>query len=144
MALKSKRMQSILELAQHDEQAAIEALGLSSRNVEDNVRQLQELEQYRAEYRTQMLTDGESGFSATKMQQYQQFLFKLDEIIVQQKEQIVISEQIKEQKRGEWLERRTHSNALDKVTQRYQEQERQEEQRREQKDNDEMAQQRRR
>jgi len=143
MTRKSKRMQSILELALHDEKAAIEALGESSRKVEANIRQLEELERYREEYREQMLRQGESGFSGAKMQQFQRFLYKLDEVIGQQKGQIVASERVREQKRQAWLERRTRSNALDKVKQRYQESEAQEDQRREQKENDEMAQQRR-
>ena len=143
MAPKSKRMQTILKLAQHEEKAAIEALGESSRNVEANIRQLEELKRYRAEYREQLLQQGESGFSAAKMQQFQQFLYKLDEVIVQQKEQIVVSEQVREQRREAWLDRRTRTNALDKVTQRYQVSEAQEEQRRDQKESDEMAQRRR-
>jgi len=136
-------MQSILDLAKHDEQAAIEAFGESSRSVEDNVRQLGELERYREEYRQQMLEQGESGFSAAKMQQYQRFLLKLDEVIVHQSEQVVVSEQRCEQRREEWLQRRTRTNALDKVTERYQESEAQDERRKDQKENDEMAQQRR-
>lgn len=143
MARKSKRMQSILRLAQHEEQTAIEALGESSRNVEANIRQLEELKRYRAEYREQLLQEGESGFSAAKMRQFQQFLYKLDEVIVQQKEQIVVSEQIREQRREMWLDKRTRTNALDKVTQRYRASEAQEDQRRDQKESDEIAQQRR-
>lgn len=143
MARKSKRMQSILKLAQHEEQAAIEALGESSRNVEANINQLEELKRYRTEYREQLLAQGESGFSAAKMQQFQKFLYKLDEVIEQQKGQIVVSEQVREQRREMWLERRTRTNALDKVTQRYQASEAQEEQRRDQKESDELAQQRR-
>ena len=143
MFRKSKRMQSILELAQHDEQAAIEALGESNRVVEANIKQLKELERYRDEYRQQMLQEGGEGFSAAKLQQFQQFLHKLDEVIVQQSEQIVVSEQVREQKRDEWLESRTRTNSLDKVTQRYRETEAEEEQRKEQKESDEQAQQRR-
>ncbi|HEA26128.1 MAG TPA: flagellar export protein FliJ [Ectothiorhodospiraceae bacterium] len=143
MARKSKRMQSILKLAQHEEKSAIEALGESSRNVEANIKQLEELRRYRAEYREQLLQQGENGFSAAKMQQFQQFLHKLDEVIEQQKGQIVVSEKVKEQRREMWLEKRTRTNALDKVTQRYQASEAQEEQRRDQKESDEMAQQRR-
>ena len=143
MPRKSKRMQSIAELARHDEQSAIEALGESSRTLDANIRQLEELKRYRVEYREQMQQQGESGLSAAKMQQFQQFLLKLDEIVASQKEQIVVSEQINEQRRQEWLESRTRTQALDKVTQRYQELEDQEDQRREQKESDDMAQQRR-
>jgi flagellar FliJ protein len=135
-------MQSLLELARHDEQAALEALGESSRTVDANIHQLEELQRYQAEYRQQMLEQGESGFSGARMQQYQQFLYKLDEVITHQREQIVFSEQLQEQRREEWLQRRTRSNALDKVTLRYQESEAQEDQRKEQKESDEMAQQR--
>ncbi|MCW8826402.1 MAG: flagellar export protein FliJ [Gammaproteobacteria bacterium] len=143
MPRKSKRMQSILELAKHDEQAAIEALGESNRIVEAHIKQLEELKLYRDEYRQQMLQEGEAGFSAGKLQQFHQFLLKLDEIIVQQGQQIVVSEQIREQKRVAWLESRTRTNSLDKVAQRYRETENEEDQRRDQKESDEVAQQRR-
>ncbi len=143
MDRKSKRMQSILKLAQHDEQTAIEALGESSRNVESNISQMAALKRYRAEYREQRLQQGKNGFSAAKLQQFQQFLYKLDEIITQQQAQVVTSEQIKAQRLETWLGRRTRTHALDKVTQRYQASEMQKELRQEQKDSDEMAQRRR-
>lgn len=143
MPRKSKRMESIRDLAQHDEQAAIEKYGESSRAVEANIRQLEDLESYRAEYREMLIKQGEVGFSAAKMQQYHHFLLKLDEVIEHQQQQIVLSKKVCEQRRDEWLQSRTRTNALDKVTQRYQESEAEDERRREQKDSDEIAQQRR-
>ncbi|MDH3355295.1 MAG: flagellar export protein FliJ [Chromatiales bacterium] len=135
-------MKSILELAQHDEKAAMELLGESSRNLAANIKQLEDLKEYRDEYRQQMLQQGEGGFSGAKMQQFQRFLLKLDEVIVHQKEQIVVSEQVREQTQEAWLQTRTRTHALDTVTQRYLDSEAQEQQRKEQKENDEMAQQR--
>lgn len=137
---RSKRLQPVQRLTQAREKDAARALGNSRQQLQQLQQQLAELERYREEYRKHYQQSGNAGFSAQKLQQLQLFLANIDQAIAQQQQAIANAEKLCEQQKASWFRARGKTQALDKVVERYQEDERQQQNRREQKENDEYAQ----
>jgi flagellar protein FliJ len=140
MAKKSQRMAVVHGIAEREVDQAVEALGESTRKVTLQESQLTELEQYRQEYRDQIVAQGGQGFSAGKLSQLQQFLIKLDEAITHQHQVVAQVKKQCEQVRLQWLSARRQSQALGTVVERYKNEEQEQLARKEQKEMDEMAQ----
>ena len=136
---RSKRLQPVQRISEAKEKDAARVLGESQQQLQQLQQQLAELERYREEYRNHYQHSGRAGFSAQRLQQLQQFLANIDQAITQQQRAITRAESLCEEKRRLWFQARGRSQALDKVAERYRDDERQQENRREQKENDEFA-----
>ena len=136
---RSKRLQPVQRITEAKEQDAARALGEAQQQLEQLRQQLKELENYRQEYRNHFQHSGRGGFSAQQLVQQQQFLTHLDKAIEQQHHSISQAETACEERRQLWFQARGRTQALDKVAERYRDDERQEQDRREQKENDEFA-----
>ncbi len=136
---RSKRLQPVQRVTEAREKDAAQALGDAQQQLQHLRQQLKELEHYREEYRNQYLQSGSTGFSAQKLQQMQGFLASLDKAIQQQHQNITQAELLCEQKKQLWHQARGRTQALEKVAERYLDEERQQQNRREQKENDEFA-----
>lgn len=136
---RSKRLQPVQRITEAKEQDAARALGDAQQQLEQLKEQLKELENYREEYRNHFQHSGRSGFSAQQLVQQQQFLTHIDKAIKQQHQSIIQAEAACEERRQLWFQARGRTQALDKVAERYRDDERQEQNRREQKENDEFA-----
>ncbi len=137
---RSKRLQPVQRITEAREKDAARLLGECQQQLQQLQQQLQELEHYREEYRNHYQHSGRSGFSAQKLIQMQQFLANIDQAMVQQHQAIHQAEILCEEKKQLWFQARGKTQALDRVAERYQDDERQQENRREQKENDEFAQ----
>lgn len=137
---RSERLQPVQRITEAREKEKVRALGESQQQLQQLKVQLRELEQYRGDYQRQFEQAGKAGFSAQKMIQLQQFLSNIDQAITQQKQSIVNAEAMCEEKRQSWFNARNRTQALDKVAERYRQDEQQQQNRREQKENDEFAQ----
>lgn len=140
MVKKSKRMGTVHGLAEREMDQAVEAFGESTRLLSAQQAQLSDLESYREEYRAQLQQQGESGFSAAKLNQLQAFLAKLNEAIAQQQRVVQQLRKQREQRRQQWLGTRSRAQALGKVVERYRSDEDEQDARKEQKEMDEMSQ----
>jgi len=76
----------------------------------------------------------------TRLREFRAFLGRLGEAIRQQETLIERYRSQHEKNRQQWIETRSHSQAIDKVVDRYREQERQQQERREQREQDERSQ----
>lgn len=134
---KSKRMKPVVRIAETHEQDAAREMGKCRENLDFQIKRLEELESYRGEYSNRLV--GTSGLDALKLQEFQLFMSKLDEAIRQQK--IIVEEAGKQcdVSRGNWIDKRTRTQALNKVVERYQAEETREQLRREQREQDEHA-----
>lgn len=137
---RSKRMQPVQNVAQGREQEAMHKLGQSQQYLDAQLARLEELRDYREQYSRDFAASGETGLDATRLRDYRAFLGRLGEAIRQQEALITRYQSQHEQTRQLWLESRTHSQAIDKVVDRYREQERQQQERREQLEQDERSQ----
>ena len=136
---RSKRLQPVQRITEKREQDAARALGEAQQHLEQLKWQLKELESYREEYRNHYQHSGRNGFSAQQLVQQQQFLAHIDKAIEQQQHAIHQAEAACEERRQRWFQARGRTQALDKVAERYRDDERQAQNRREQKENDEFA-----
>jgi flagellar FliJ protein len=130
-------MKPVVRIAETHEQDAARKLGKSRENLDFQIKRLEELEMYRREYNNRLMDT--KRLDAVKLQEFQAFISKLDEAIRQQKQIVEEAGKHCDVSRGEWIDKRTRTQALNKVVERYQTAEAKEVQRREQKELDEHA-----
>lgn len=138
---KSQRMKPVLRIAEMREQTAAKDLATSQRYLQEQQARLAELQQYQADYTKDFHTQGSVGISAARFQELQRFLASLSQAIEQQQQLIAHVTQVCEQKKRIWQQAYGKSQSLDKVVQRYFEQEQYTQDKRDQKETDEVAQQ---
>lgn len=137
---RSKRMQPIVRVAEMREQAAAKDLGNAQRYLQEQESRLAELQGYQAEYARNFHTLGSQGISAMRFQELQRFMASLNQAIEQQQQMVQNAARACAQKKQLWQQAYGKSKSLDKVVERYSEQEQYEQGQREQKAADEMAQ----
>jgi flagellar protein FliJ len=140
MAQRSKRLQSIAELAKNEEDQALQILAASQQEHSQAQQQLEQLTQFLKEYQGRFVEWGtQGGVSVARIQDYQSFMGRLNEAMVAQQQVVEQAEKDVQEKRREWLEKRVNTQALEKVVSRYQDEEQQQENMKEQRDSDEYA-----
>lgn len=137
---RSKRLQPVQRITERREKEAARVLGEYQQQLQQLQQQLLELERYREEYRGHYQQSGRAGITAQRLLQLQQFLANIDQAIEQQQQAISHAELQCEEKKQLWFQARGRTQALEKVAERYSDDERQQQNRREQKENDEFAQ----
>ena len=137
---RSKRMQPVQRVARGREQEAMQKLGQSQQFLDAQKARLDELRAYCEQYSRDFAASGESGLNASRLRDYRAFLGRLGEA-VQQQEALVARYQLQHEKtRQRWVESQSHSQAIDKVVDRFRQLEHQQQERREQLEHDERAQ----
>ncbi|MBV8464901.1 MAG: flagellar export protein FliJ [Burkholderiales bacterium] len=98
-----------------------------------------QIEQYRAEYRVRLETNGRQGMAIHQWTDYQLFLTKLNTAVDQQFHEIRRCENLLEQAKAVWMEREKEVKAFETLQERHEEREQKRESRIEQKMSDEWA-----
>lgn len=137
---RSKRMQPVLRIAEMREQDAAKELGNAQRMLQEQEDRLTELRAYQAEYARNFQVQGSAGISAARFQEFHRFMASLNQAIEQQQVVVQNAARACAQKKQLWQQAYGKSKSLDKVVERYCEQEQYEQGQREQKAADEMAQ----
>jgi flagellar FliJ protein len=135
----SERFKPIHELAKSSEHLAAKELGASQRAVSDAESKLQELQRYRQEYLDQFSEASSGGISGARVQEYQQFIARLNMAIQQQKENVQVTQQAHQSVRAKWLDKHNRQRVLGKVIERCTVIESEQRERREQKMMDDLA-----
>jgi flagellar FliJ protein len=117
----------------------VQKLGQSQQNLDAQRARLEELRAYRDQYARDFELSGGTGLEAARIQDYRVFLNRLGEAIRQQETLLEQCCSQHEQTRQQWIETRTHSQAIDKVVHRYSREEHRQQDLREQKEQDERA-----
>lgn len=102
--LRSKRLETVLNLEQRKEQQAMERLGEARKQAEAHREQVANLERYQQEYRDQIRATQHGVVPVTRLQAWQAFIAQLDQVIVQQNRQLQQAEKVFEARRLEWLQ----------------------------------------
>ena len=139
---RSDRLKPIVKIAESHEKEAARLLGAQQRLLDQHETRLGELLSYRKEYRDQFQQAGKEGIKASRMRDYQSFLYRLDIAITQQRQMIEQAILGYEQQKQNWQSKRSRTQALDKTVDRFKKQEQREADRKEQKVMDEHAQRR--
>lgn len=144
MKKKSQRFQPVVDVAEQQEQQQAKRLGEAQRFLQEEQDKLSQLQQYREEYRQRLDTHSSAGMDILRLRDYHAFLGRLNQAIDEQTRAVQQARRNCEQQRQHWLDRRSRSQALDKVADKYRSEEKRVEQRREQHLTDEHAGRRRR
>jgi len=137
---KSKRMQPVARVAEQRERKAAVEMAEFRRFLDAQQTRLDELNNYRNDYARTFEQAGRGGMDAARMADYRRILARLNDAIAYQEQRLVSLHNDYEQVRRRWTDTRTRAAALDKVMERYREEERREGDRREQGESDERAQ----
>ncbi len=137
---KSKRMQPVAQVAEQRERRAAIEMAEFRRFLDAQQAKLDELNTYRSDYARHFETAGRGGMDAARMADYRRILARLNDAIVYQEQRLASLHHDYEQVRRRWTDTRTRAAALEKVMERYREEERHEGDRREQGESDERAQ----
>ncbi len=133
-------MKPVQRVAENREQTAVQKLGQSQQYLDAQHAKLEELCTYREQYGESFRTSSGQGLDANRLQDYRVFLSRLNEAIRQQEAIIAQCTCQHEQTRQQWVETRSHHQAIDKVIERYRNEERKVQDRREQQEQDERSQ----
>jgi flagellar FliJ protein len=137
---KSKRMEPVARVAEQRERKAAIEMAEFRRFLEAQQTKLDDLNNYRTEYARTFEQAGRGGMDAARMADYRRILARLNDAIVYQEQRLASLHSEYEQVRQRWTDTRTRAAALDKVMERYREEERRDGDRREQGESDERAQ----
>jgi flagellar FliJ protein len=127
----------VQQVAANREQNAARSMGQARVHLAQEEAKLVQLKQYHQEYLARFQELSSQGMSASQLQEYRAFLAKLDEAIRQQQKVVAASTANHNTHKDDWKQKRTRTQALGKVVERYRAEERQNDARKEQKENDE-------
>ena len=118
---RSSRMQSIVKIANKEEEAAARALAEAIDNLDKQGKALQELIVFKKDYAERFHKT--SNTNAMSIQQFHNFIAQLNQGIEHQQKIIVQAEEHIEEQRQLWIERHNRTRALNKVVENYAKQE---------------------
>jgi flagellar FliJ protein len=137
MKKKSARLKPVEQLAEKKATSATEKMVSARSEHNGHEIKLKELITYRFEYIEQYQSRGKVGIQSGYLQQYQQFIGKLDVAIEQQKAVVSRSLMTLEQSQVHWRDKNSHKRAINKAVDRFKKQEYQTTERNEQVASDE-------
>jgi len=135
----SKRLKPIKQLADNKQKVAAQNLGKSIGKRKQQQQQLEQLIHYRSEYLVTMSSNTAQGMSGVRLQQYQQFLAKLDAAIEQQQLAVAQSHTSVSECRTKWQNDNSRATAIDKAMKNLHSKERKEADKKEVAQVDEMS-----
>ncbi|MEP0073024.1 MAG: flagellar export protein FliJ [Marinomonas sp.] len=107
---KSHRMQILVDLAKRKEDAAAQQLARDKAKVEQDVRKLNELKEYAGQYESERNLLGLGAYLTTN---YQHFVDRVQQAILQQEAAIGRAEQQADMSMRGWLQARTKTKSMD-------------------------------
>ncbi|MEJ2793579.1 flagellar export protein FliJ [Iodobacter sp. LRB] len=132
------RFAFLLELAIDAREDAARLMQASQANWLSAQGKLEQVDQYRVEYRARLLGSGQGGMSIIQWRDFQLFLAKLDDVALSQQLEIERLASVYEARRDAWLECEKKVKAFEALKQRHLSAEMQKELRNEQRINDEF------
>ena len=137
---KSQRLEPVITVAKNREQKAAQAVGESRRILARNEAKLAELLAYRQEYAKRYEDTGRDGMEIHRLNEFRQFLKRLNDAIASQRELIKIKQSELEKKNSTWSETRIKHKSIDKIATRHRTEELRDEDCRQQDDSDDRSQ----
>lgn len=136
MKKRTRKIDKIVALEASEEQRLGQEAGRSRRRLDEQLARLGELNAYRHNYANK--TPSGPSISAAQWQDYQNFLQRLDGAVRAQQQIVHDCEQNLEMHRQRWVAKRRRLESLERVLDKYQQQEQSHEDRLEQKALDEL------
>jgi flagellar protein FliJ len=117
--IKPFTLQPLMNLAQHQSDAATRKLGQLNRQQQDAQGKLDSLKQYRKDYQARLQEASQSGMGPTELRNFQVFINKLDEAISQQQQIVQRSKASTQQGKGEFDTTQRKLKSFDTLQQRH-------------------------
>lgn len=136
---KSKRLNIIAELNANNEKKSLEALGDIQKNKLDAKKQLENLEQYRQDYKDQYQSVSETGVNIKQLLEFRAFISKVDKAIEEQEQVVLEVGKQAESMRKDWETLHHKTNSMQKVCEAAVQEEAKAEEKREQNEQDDRA-----
>lgn len=137
MKKRSVRISKIVAIAQSEERRVSIEMGHAQRSLNAEIDRLRELENYRESYSAGFTMDGE--VSATRWQDYQNFLQRIDDAVQQQKDVVLTGRQNRDAHRRHWMKKRQRVESLERVVDRFRDDEHRADERTQQKIQDDLS-----
>jgi len=132
-------LQSLLDLAQTDSDAAAAKLGVLNGHEREMEQRLQLLLDYRSEYTAHLARAAKTGMNSVDWRNFRGFIDKIDTAIVQQRELVAAAKRELTTGQHHWHTQQRRLKSFDTLSVRHRSQERKSEARQEQKEQDEFA-----
>ncbi len=139
---KSQRMQTVNSLADRKEQEQAKRFAKSQKHHEHQQKKYDELKQYYREYADASQIQTAQALDVHRLQETRHFMSKLAQAVAQQSEAVARAEANVANERQRWLDSRCRAMSLEKLTDRYREQEQQQLNTEEQRQADDLTSQR--
>ncbi|GAA5213926.1 flagellar export protein FliJ [Corallincola platygyrae] len=110
---KLAQLQLVAKMAEEKEQQAARQLKQASERVMAEEQQETMLQQYRLDYLRQLRQKGSDGLGSAVYFQFQQFLDRLDGVLIGQQTKITEAKAAQQQRRYHWDQARKQRNAID-------------------------------
>ncbi|NVK72494.1 flagellar export protein FliJ [Marinomonas sp. CT5] len=133
---KSRRMQILVDLAQRKEDSAAQQLARDKAKVRHDMQKLEELREYAGQYESERNLLGLSPYLTTN---YQHFVDRVQQAIVQQESAVGRSEQQADMSMRRWLQARSKTKSMDWLKEKNHKAELAIEEKQEQRQSDEFA-----
>ncbi|PCI23109.1 MAG: flagellar export protein FliJ [Piscirickettsiaceae bacterium] len=133
---RSKRLEPVRRVAKNKEAAAAQKMGDSVQKKASDDSQLEKLKKYRDDYIAEFKTKGEQGISASRLQEYQTFVQKIDRAIVEQIKTVKSTQQQVEVHKKDFQKMNSRKKVVEKLIDKSVKQEFKNEQRKEQNEAD--------
>lgn len=112
-------LQSVMNLAQHQNDSATRRLGQLNKQQQGAQQQLEALRQYRRDYQARLQESAQDGMDHAELRNFQEFINKLDEAIAQQIQVVEQSKVSTQAGRGEFDSTRRKLKSFDTLQQRH-------------------------
>ena len=136
--IKSKRFEPIRDIASTSAKDLSRSMAEAGRKVADLEHQLDKLQTYRDEY-VRNSAQAAGAIDAVKLQNYRSFLDRLGEALSQQLRALDLARKEFEKRRAQWSEKRMEAESLNRVIDRFREEEQHAADGREQREGDDAA-----
>lgn len=105
-------LQLVYEQREKQVEQALRAYQKAQQNLFEQRSQLNNLDQYRRQYISQLSTKGSQGLSIAELNKYQQFIVQIDQGVTQQRQALVKFEYEVQSFKKMWMERQVNCKAM--------------------------------
>ena len=136
---RSERLDVVQQAAARTERERAERVGVAERHLAEMEQKLQALEKYRGEYEAGFATRAGGGVDVIGMRDFQTFLARLGEALVQQRELVALARKALDAERSNWREAAQRQHVVETLAERWQGEETRAAHRRDQNESDELS-----
>jgi flagellar FliJ protein len=136
---RSQRLDIVQQAAARTEKERAERVALAEKHLAEMQQKLAALEKYRTEYEAGFAARAGAGFGAVEVRDFQTFLARLGEALLQQKELVTAARRALDAERDQWREAAQRTHVVESLVERWQGEETRAENRRDQNMSDELA-----